>query len=112
MVSTANSPSAVGVARGTTYVVLQNLSANGAMVVSFVILASVMAGVLISVQTVLYSKYLLPLYVGIGAVVYLLIFRLEKAINANDIDLLERYLGGKLSAVVALSKFLLPPAES
>lgn len=76
------------------------------------IAAIVMAGVVVAVQTQFYSRYLTPVYIITGALVYLLMLRLLKAINPDDIRLIRDYLGPRLTVVSnLLSMVLLPTAE-
>ena len=56
-----------------------------------------MALVIFAVQLVEYSKFLLPLYLLIGVIVYALMLRLLKAVNPADLLMLERCLGTRLS---------------
>jgi len=56
----------------------------------------VMAAIVMGVQIPFYSQYLLPLYMVIGAVVYLTALRVLKAVKQEDIDLLRKYFGHKL----------------
>jgi O-antigen/teichoic acid export membrane protein len=53
----------------------------------------VMAGVLVIVQMMFYSSFLLPAYVVLGLIVYLATLRLLKAVRAHDIELIRKYLG-------------------
>ena len=57
----------------------------------------VMAGVLVLVQMVFYSRILLPAYVVLGGIIYLVALRLLKAVREHDIELIRRYLGTRLS---------------
>ncbi len=58
-----------------------------------------MSAVLSAVQLLYYSKFMLPIYVLIGGIVYLVMLRLLKTINKADIDLLQRVLGKRLSPI-------------
>ncbi|MGP8128055.1 MAG: oligosaccharide flippase family protein [Candidatus Bathyarchaeia archaeon] len=62
----------------------------------------VMAGVLVLVQMVVYSRILLPAYMVLGILVYLAALRLLKAVRAHDIELIHKYLGTRLSFVSKL----------
>jgi O-antigen/teichoic acid export membrane protein len=53
----------------------------------------VMMLVVIAVQLVSYSKFLLPLYVFVGIVTYLIMLRALRAVDLNDMNLLRRFLG-------------------
>jgi O-antigen/teichoic acid export membrane protein len=59
----------------------------------------VMAGVLVLVQMVFYSSFLLPAYVVLGLMVYLAVLRVLKAVRQHDIELIHKYLGTRLSFV-------------
>ena len=64
------------------------------------------AAVLIS-QMFFYSKYLLPAYVVIGGIVFVLALRSLHAINQEDIELMSDFLGPKRQFVVkALRKVI------
>ena len=54
-----------------------------------------MAVAVIGFQFVLYSKYLLPVYVLVGGVVYLVMLRFLKAVSAHDIHLMKAFVGKK-----------------
>jgi len=56
----------------------------------------VMAGVLVLVQMVFYSRLLLPAYVVLGGIIYLAALRILKAVREHDIELIRRYLGTRL----------------
>jgi O-antigen/teichoic acid export membrane protein len=57
----------------------------------------VMAVVVLALQVLHYNKYLLPFYVVSGAVVYVLVLRLLKAIQKDDVDLVSEFLGPRLA---------------
>lgn len=52
-----------------------------------------MAGVVIVFQMIFYSTFLLPIYVVVGGSVFFLALRLLRAINAEDLGLVEKFLG-------------------
>lgn len=58
-----------------------------------------MALVVAAVQLVTYSKFMLPLYMLIGTVVYLIMLRLLKAVDAADLKILRGFLGKRLSRI-------------
>jgi O-antigen/teichoic acid export membrane protein len=58
-----------------------------------------MAGVLIGVQMLIYSPILLPVYVVLAVIVYMLLLRVLNAVRKHDIELIERYLGRRLSII-------------
>jgi O-antigen/teichoic acid export membrane protein len=74
----------------------------------------VMAGVLIAVQMVVYSRILLPAYVLLGAIVYVILLRVLNAVRDHDIELIERYLGarlgfvGRLLGVILINRVAVP----
>ncbi len=59
----------------------------------------VMAGVLVLVQMVYYSRILLPAYIILGGIIYLAALRLLKAVREHDVELIRKYLGTRLSFV-------------
>ena len=61
----------------------------------------VMAIVVIVFQQVLYSKFLLPLYIVLGGITYALMIRLLKVINKEDIQLIQQITGEKLATYMA-----------
>lgn len=64
-----------------------------------VLAGTTMAAVLFAIQLVISSKLLLPIDVLVGAVVYFGMLRILKAVNADDLNLLNRFLGRRLSIV-------------
>jgi O-antigen/teichoic acid export membrane protein len=58
-----------------------------------------MAGVLVLVQMVFYSRILLPAYIILGGIIYLAALRLLKAVQEHDIELIHKYLGTRLGFV-------------
>lgn len=61
-----------------------------------------MALVIGAVEWVKYSKFLLPLYVLVGAMMYLLMLRLLKAVDSSDLSLLRRFLGRRLEPLATI----------
>ena len=59
-----------------------------------------MAGSVLIFQTLLYSKYLLPLYVAVGGLVFILALRPLHAVNQEDIQLLSDFLNPKLRFII------------
>jgi len=57
------------------------------------IASSVMAVAVVGFQILLYSKYLLPLYVLAGGVVYLAMLRFLRAVKADDIHMVKAFVG-------------------
>jgi len=60
-----------------------------------------------AVEWLRYSKFLLPLYVLVGAIVYALMLRLLKAVNSNDLKLLSRFMGRRMAVVSAFLTWIL-----
>jgi len=69
--------------------------------------STIMAVVLVAFQVVVYSKFLLPVYVLIGAVVYLILLRLLRAVDPTDLSLLRGFLGPRLSLVSDMLSWVL-----
>jgi len=61
-----------------------------------------MAAAIIAIQMLIYSRILLPVYVVIGVIVYMLLLRVLHAVRMHDIELIERYLGPRLEFVARL----------
>jgi len=72
---------------------------------------TVMAVVLVAFQVVVYSKFLLPVYVLIGAIVYLILLRLLRAVEPADLSLLRGFLGPRLSLVSNVLGWVLLPKD-
>jgi hypothetical protein len=82
------------------------------MVAKTIVAGATMAAVVMVVQMVVYSKFLLPLYASIGVVIYLVMFRLLKLVEGDDLRLLRRFLGKRLWPVSDILSFiLLDPAS-
>jgi len=62
--------------------------------------SSVMAVAVLGLQFLLYSKYLLPLYVLGGGVVYLIMLRFLRAVRAHDIHLVKAFVGKRFERLV------------
>jgi O-antigen/teichoic acid export membrane protein len=68
-----------------------------------------MALVMWSLQLLYYSRFLLPLYLAIGALVYLFAIRELKMLNTADIELARQVLGARFSGMCdLLARVLLP----
>jgi O-antigen/teichoic acid export membrane protein len=74
--------------------------------------AIVMAGTLMVLQFFMYRELLLPVYAAIGLAVYLAMLRLLKAVHEEDVELIRRYLGRRLSFVAKSLRILVAPARS
>jgi len=70
--------------------------------------SSVMAVVVLFIQGMWMSKYLLPLYISVGGTVYLLMLRLLGAVVKEDLELLRRLLPKRISFVTSALKFVCP----
>jgi O-antigen/teichoic acid export membrane protein len=78
-------------------------------IVKSLIAGGVMALFVFLIQIPLYNQLLMPVYVSAGAVVYLIMLRLLRAIRSEDTDLIWRYFGSKLSFIGRiLTKVLVP----
>jgi O-antigen/teichoic acid export membrane protein len=72
----------------------------------------VMALVVLLVQSVYYSRLLLPVYVVVGACAYVAGLRLFRAVEPRDIDLAKDFLGRKYAPLFhVFSKLLLTPSQ-
>jgi len=67
----------------------------------------VMAAIVLAAQILLYSKLLLPFYALLGAIVYLVMLRLLKAVQKEDIDLMDDYVGPRLAFASSLLRKIL-----
>ena len=69
--------------------------------------ASIMLMVVVPTELLLNDKYMTPFYVIIGGIVYILMLRLLKVINDQDVQLLEEILPQRLQILVrAFARFL------
>jgi len=62
--------------------------------------SSIMAAAVLGFQFLLYSKYLLPLYVLAGGVVYLVMLRFLRAVRPHDIHLIKAFVGKRFEHLV------------
>ncbi len=69
----------------------------------------VMAAILCAVQLVHYSRFLLPLYWVTGLVVYLVMLRLLKAVDVDDLNLLRGFFGKRLGFITNILAWILLP---
>ena len=72
----------------------------------------VMAAVILGIQFLWYSKFLLPVYLLVGVVVYMVLLRLLKAVEVADLDLLKRFFGAKLSFISKILRWILLPSNT
>lgn len=82
------------------------------MVAKTIVAGATMAAVVVVVQMVGYSKFLLPLYAVIGVMIYLIMFRLLKVVDRDDLRLLRRFLGKRLWPVSDILGFILLDSAS
>jgi O-antigen/teichoic acid export membrane protein len=68
---------------------------------------TVMAAIVAAMQLVYYSKFLLPLYALVGAVVYFFMLRLLKIAEPADLDLLRDFIGKKFAIVSGILTWIL-----
>ena len=73
--------------------------------------STIMAILLVAFQLMIYSKFLLPVYVLIGAIVYLIMLRLLRAVNPSDLSLLRGFLGPRLSLVSNVLSWIILPED-
>jgi O-antigen/teichoic acid export membrane protein len=71
-----------------------------------------MALVMEALQLLYYSRFLLPVYLLVGLLAYLLGMRALKAVSAADIDILRRTLGPRLGGMCGLLSRLAVPSGS
>lgn len=71
----------------------------------------IMAGIVVAIQALIYSALLLPMYVIIGAVVYLVGLRVMRALKQEDLELFGEYLGPRLRFVKTILSWVLLPAH-
>jgi O-antigen/teichoic acid export membrane protein len=78
--------------------IMKSVVASGAMALSMEAL-----------QLLVYSRFLLPLYLAVGLLVYLLAIRALRIMNTSDIDLLRQTLGPRSGGICnLLSRFVIP----
>ena len=68
--------------------------------------SGMMAAVVMLVQAHYYNKYLLPAYVAVGGFIYFSMLLVLRAIKAQDIELLDEYLGPRYEFITRLLKRL------
>lgn len=67
-----------------------------------IVAGTLMAGVLVIVQMVMYSGLLLPAYIVLGGAVYLVVLRVLKTVHEEDVNFISRYFGSRLNFVTRL----------
>ena len=101
---------ALAVSVGLTLIVLgrkRAMSIDVEGVWKSLVAGAIMAAVLVVVQMFVYSRVFLPMYVLIGAGVYLLALRALNVVRGHDIQLVERYLGPRLGRAATLLSVIL-----
>ncbi|HYW01025.1 MAG TPA: oligosaccharide flippase family protein, partial [Candidatus Acidoferrum sp.] len=73
------------------------------------IAGTVMVTVMLGIQFVYYNKFMLPVYLLLGGVAYLLMLRSLKAVTVEDMDLLRNFLGKRLSRICSIITWILVP---
>jgi O-antigen/teichoic acid export membrane protein len=81
------------------------------LIVKTLLAGTLVAVVVAGVQLLKYSEFMLPIYVIVGAVVYLMMLRLLRAVDADDFELLRRFLGKRLSFLAGLLEWTLLPSS-
>ena len=71
-----------------------------------------MVAVIFGVELFRYGKLLLPVYVTIGVLVYLVMLRILKTVNRNDTALIRSLLGRRLAFVSGFLSWILIPDEN
>jgi O-antigen/teichoic acid export membrane protein len=78
-------------------------------IVKSLIAGGIMASIVTIIQIPMYSRFLIPAYALVGAVTYLIMLRLLRAIGNEDIDLIRKYFGARLAfAANIVTSILLP----
>jgi len=67
----------------------------------------VMVAAIVGIELLRYDLLLLPLYVAVGVFVYLLLLRILRVVDHNDVDLIRGFLGEQLSFVSAALSWIL-----
>jgi O-antigen/teichoic acid export membrane protein len=67
----------------------------------------VMITPLIVIQNIWSSTYALPIYMGLGALTYIVMLRVLKAVRQSDVELIKLYLGKRLEFLVKPFEFIL-----
>ena len=89
-----------------------NLQLDNRNIAKTFIAGAIMAALVEGVQMINYSKFMFPFYVLIGVVIYLVMLRLLRAVDADDLDLLSRFLGKRFSMISRiLSWIILAPVH-
>jgi len=65
-----------------------------------VISSAIMASAVFFIQQVYYNKFLLPIYVGIGVIIYIAELRILKILKRSDVELLIQIVGEKNATLI------------
>jgi O-antigen/teichoic acid export membrane protein len=77
------------------------------MIAKTILSGATMAAALFVVQLARYSKFLLPLYVMVGGIVYIMMLRLLKTVDSSDLKLLNDFFGRRLSLFARILSWML-----
>jgi polysaccharide transporter, PST family len=61
----------------------------------------IMALIIILIEGIYYSKFLLPLYIGVGGGIYILSLRLLRVIDEQDVSFLNQVFGTKMGLIIS-----------
>jgi O-antigen/teichoic acid export membrane protein len=76
-------------------------------IVKSIVASGAMASVMEALQLSYYNRFLLPLYLSVGLVIYLLAMRALRAVNAADMDLIRQMLGPRFIRICDLLSWLI-----
>lgn len=76
-------------------------------IVKALLSGAVMAVIVFLAQMIRYSRSLLPVYVTVGAIAYLLMLRLLKAVDSTDISLIRGFLGERFAVISRILSWIL-----
>jgi hypothetical protein len=62
--------------------------------------STMMALIIMAVEQLYYSKFLLPFYVVLGGIVYAFFLRLLRVLDGEDLAFLQQTFGGRIGLVV------------
>jgi O-antigen/teichoic acid export membrane protein len=77
------------------------------MIAKTMLSGTTMAAALFLVQLTRYNKFLLPLYVLVGGMVYIMMLRLLKVVHSSDLELLNDFAGKRLSLFARILSWML-----
>jgi O-antigen/teichoic acid export membrane protein len=67
----------------------------------------IMAAAVLVAQQLFYSKYLLPVYVAMGAVVFVAVLRVLRAVKPKDFELISDFLGPRMGFITRILRKIL-----